>query len=460
MTVDVLIVDDEADIREIVAGILQDEGYRVVTAGGSVAALEAAEADAPPVVILDVWLEGSPMDGVEVLEALRDRAPDAVVLMMSGHADIETAVKAIQKGAYDFIEKPFAADRMIISVARAFETATLRRENADLRSRSRADWPLVGGSAAIKALSGQIAKLAQVNSRVLISGPSGSGKEVIARRIHAASPRAAGPFVAISCAGMRPDSVEAMLFGEQIAEGVVSPGLLQNADKGVILLDEVADMPLETQAKMLRMIQDQTFTPVGGSEPRSVDVRVLASTAQDLQELVEAGRFREDLFFRLSVVPIAAPPLAQRIDDIPELVEHFVDAAVAAGQTRRKLSDAAIAALQSHAWPGNVRQLRNVVEWLLIMAPGGPEDEIGPEALPPDILREDPGALMAERRDEVMTLPLKEAREAFERNYLSAQIARSGGNISKTAKLVGMERSALHRKLRSLGVGVTSEGDA
>ncbi len=459
MTVDVLIVDDERDIRETVSGLLEDEGYRVAVAADADSALETLKVEGPRVVVLDVWLEGSRIDGLELLGEVRAAAPEAVVLMMSGHADIETAVSAIQDGAYDFIEKPFAADRMIISVNRAAEAAELRRENAKLRAESRREWPLIGASPPIAALRNQIKKLSQVNSRVLITGPSGSGKEVIARGIHAESPRGDKPFVAVNCAGIRPETMEAVLFGEQVAEGVVSPGLLQHADGGTILLDEVADLPLETQAKMLRVVQEQTFTPVNGTTRVSVDVRVIASTSRDLKIQVRDGHFREDLFFRLNVVPVLAPPLSARVEDIPLLIDHFLDLAAAAGQARRRLSAHAVAALQAHAWPGNVRQLRNVIEWLLIMAPGETDDEIGVEALPPDILREDPSSLLAERRSEVMDLPLKDAREEFERTYLVAQIARYGGNVSKTAKMIGMERSALHRKLRSLQIGVAGDGD-
>ncbi len=459
MTIDILVVDDEADIRDTVSGLLEDEGYRVASAADADAALRRIREDWPAVVVLDVWLEGSRIDGLDLLLELRAEESDAVVLMMSGHADIETAVKAIQEGAYDFIEKPFAADRMLISVSRALETARLRRENADLRAAGRQAWPLVGESAPVVALRAQIQRLAQVNSRVLIVGPSGAGKEVIARRVHAASSRADAPFVAVNCAGIRPETMETVLFGAQSGGDLLTPGLLQSADGGSILLDEVADMPLETQAKMLRVIQEQTFTPVGAGSPVSVDIRVMASTSRDLAARVRDGSFREDLYFRLNVVPVAAPPLSSRIEDVPLLVDHFVEQAAASGQPRRRLSEAAIAALQAHTWPGNVRQLRNVVEWLLIMAPGGPEDEIGVEAMPQDILREDPGSLLAERRAEVMELPLKEAREAFERNYLTAQIARFGGNVSRTAKVVGMERSALHRKLRALSIGESGEGD-
>ena len=460
MAIDVLVVDDEGDIRGMVSGLLEDEGYSVAVAANVDAALKRVAEDKPSVIVLDVWLEGSRLDGIQLLPEIRALLPEAVILMMSGHADIETAVKAIQDGAYDFIEKPFAADRIIISVKRAAEAAALRRENAALRERSLADWSLVGASPVIQALKSQIQRLAEVNSRVLIVGPSGAGKEVIARSIHAASPRGKGPFVAVNCAGIRPDTMEAALFGEHLPSGDIADGLLLSADGGVLLLDEVADMPLQTQAKMLRVIQEQTFTPVGGAAPQSVDIRVMASTSRDLKALAREGAFREDLYFRLNVVPIAAPPLTSRLEDVPVLVDYFMTRAALAGQPPRRLSESAVAALQAHSWPGNVRQLRNVVEWLLIMAPGGVDDEIGVEALPADILRDDPGALLAERREEIINLPLKEARELFERNYLTLQIARAGGNVSKTAKAVGMERSALHRKLRVLNIGDGNEEES
>jgi two-component system nitrogen regulation response regulator NtrX len=460
MAVDVLVVDDEADIRLTLSGLLEDEGWVIATAGGSNEALKQVIDQSPPVVVLDVWLEGSLLDGLEVLTAIQKERPDTVVLMMSGHSDIETAVNAIQDGAYDFIEKPFNADRMIISVSRAIEAGRLRQENAALKAQTHRDWSLIGQSQQVAALRGQIARLAKVNSRVLITGPSGAGKEVIARNIHSQSDRADAPFIAVNCASIRPETMEAALFGEETIGGVITPGLLQNADGGSVLLDEVADMPLETQAKMLRVIQEQTFTPVSSANQISVDVRVLVSTSRDLQAAVREGSFREDLYFRLNVVPVEAPALADRVDDIPILIDYFIERAAASGQPRRILSSNAMAALQAHAWPGNVRQLRNVVEWLLIMAPGAVDEEIGMQALPPDILKEDPASLLSERRTEVMELPLKEAREVFERNYLSAQVARFGGNVSKTAKSVGMERSALHRKMRALNIGPGGENVA
>lgn len=457
MRVDVLVVDDEVDICLQVSGILEDEGYSVASAENADAALEIVMSKRPKVVILDVWLERSRLDGLELLSEIRREDPEIVILMMSGHADIEIAVRAIRDGAYNFIEKPFAADRLVISVSRAHEAAELRQQISELKAANRREWPLIGASAAMSSLRAQIEKLSRVNSRILIQGPSGSGKEVIARSVHAASDRADAPFVAINCAGIRPDNMEAMLFGEQSADGTVIQGMLGKADRGVVLLDEIADMPLETQAKILRIIQEQSFTPVGASHPVSVDIRVMACSARDLQKMVREGSFREDLYFRLNVVPVSAPALSERVEDIPALVEYFVNSAVSSGQVKRRLSSGALSALQAHSWPGNVRQLRNVIEWLLIMAPGGPDDEIGVDALPPDILGQDPNALLDERREELMDIPLKDAREAFERSYLAAQMKRFGGNVSKTAKAVGMERSALHRKLRSLSLGEGNE---
>jgi len=453
MNADVLVVDDESDICLQVAGILEDEGYKVVTALNSDAALEALRAAHPKVVILDVWLERSRLDGLQLINEILEEAPQTVILMMSGHADIDTAVRAIRDGAYNFVEKPFSADRMIIAVARAYEAANLRAEVAHLKEVNRKEWHLIGNSPAMLFLRSQIEKLAKVNSRILIQGPSGSGKEVIARCIHATSDRVGAPFSVLSCAAVRPDNMEVMLFGEQTPDGSVMPGMLARADGGVVLLDEIADLPIEAQAKMLRFIQEGSFTPVGASQPVTVDIRVMASSSRDLQKMVREGTLREDLYFRLNVVPINAPSLSERVDDIPALAEHFINSAVNDGQQIRRISAGAISALQAHTWPGNVRQLRNVVEWLLIMAPGTPHEEIGVDALPPDILGEDPTALLDKRREELMEISLKDAREAFERSYLSAQIKRFGGNVSRTAKAVGMERSALHRKLKSLNLG-------
>ncbi|MDA8230120.1 MAG: sigma-54 dependent transcriptional regulator [Magnetospirillum sp.] len=454
---DILIVDDEVDIRALIAGILEDEGYTTREAGSSDAAIEAMRGRRPSLVILDIWLQGSSLDGLGVLEAFKHDHPEVPVVMISGHGTIETAVQAIKQGAYDFIEKPFKADRLLLVVERAIEAARLRRENQELRLRSGAIGDLVGGSPIVTQIRQVIEKAAPSNSRVLITGPAGSGKEVAARLIHARSRRTEGPFVVLNCAALRPDRVEIEMFGiENGADGPASPrkiGTFEQAHGGTMLLDEVADMPLETQGKIVRVLQEQTFERVGGGKRVEVDVRVIATTNRDLQAEIAAGRFREDLYYRLNVVPVRVPSLRERREDIPALTRHFMRlAAQAAGVQPRVLAEDALAALQAYDWPGNVRQLRNVADWLLIMAPGDARDPIRADMLPTEIGAITPAVLRWEKSSEIMTLPLREARELFEREYLLAQINRFAGNISRTATFVGMERSALHRKLKLLGV--------
>jgi two-component system nitrogen regulation response regulator NtrX len=354
-------------------------------------------------------------------------------------------------GAYDFIEKPFKADRLLHVVERALESARLKREIQELKLKSGDEGELVGQSPTITQLRMLIEKIAPTNSRVLISGPAGSGKEVAARLIHARSRRAANAFVAINCATMEPDRLEAELFGVESGEGPRKTGLFELAHNGTLYLDEVADMPLETQGKILRVLIDQTFTRVGGQGRVQVDARVVCSTTRDLRAETEAGRFREDLYHRLNVVPLRVPSLAERRDDIPLLVAHFLKRlSAAAGLPLRTIGDDAMAVLQTHSWPGNVRQLRNIVERLLILAGDDVTEAVTADLLPTDL---GGGVGGARNGDLVISLPLREAREIFERDYLMAQINRFGGNISRTAAFIGMERSALHRKLKSLGVG-------
>lgn len=458
MAEEILIVDDEADIRTIVSGILGDEGYQSREAADSDAAFAAIEARRPGLVLLDIWLQGSRLDGIGILRQLKNEHPSVPVVMMSGHGTIETAVQAIQLGAYDFIEKPFKADRMILIVNRAMEAAKLRRENEELRVRAGSSSELVGQSTVITQLRQSIERVAPTNSRVLISGPAGSGKEVVARILHLESRRASGPFVVINCASMAPERMEIELFGVDgpIVNGDQSArkvGTFEAAHNGTLLLDEVADMPLETQGKIVRVLQEQVFERVGGGSRVEVDVRVVASTTRNLREEIQAGRFREDLFFRLSVVPLRVPSLTERRDDIPLLARYFMRrAAEASGQRPRELSEDAMAALQSYEWAGNVRELRNIIERLLIMAPGESDEAIRADMLPPEFDAKFSPASRSDRRGEVMGLPLRDAREIFEREYLMAQVTRFGGNISRTAAFVGMERSALHRKLKSLGI--------
>ncbi|NBB82716.1 MAG: response regulator [Alphaproteobacteria bacterium] len=456
MAHDILIVDDEADIRMIIGGILEDEGYACREASDADGALAAIGARAPSLLILDVWLQGSRLDGLELLDEIKRDHPMLPVVMISGHGTIEMAVEAIKRGAYDFIEKPFKTDRLLLLIERAIEAARLKRENAELRLRAGSETELVGTSHAIGQVRQQIEKVAPTGSRVLISGPPGAGKEVAARLLHGLSRRKQGPFVALNCAALHPDRLEEELFGvEGGGEAGRSRkiGTLEQAHGGTLLLDEVADMPLATQGKIVRVLQEQTFTRVGGARRVEVDVRVIASSNRDLPAEIQAGRFREDLYYRLNVVPIRMPALAERRADIPILAQHFIDrSSEVQGMPPRPLGDDALAALQSYDWPGNVRQLRNVVDWLLIMASGEAGDPIRADALPPEVGAIAPAVLKLDRSSEMMALPLRDARELFEREYLMAQITRFGGNISKTAEFVGMERSALHRKLKSLGV--------
>jgi two-component system nitrogen regulation response regulator NtrX len=453
MAADVLVVDDEADIRELVAGILTDEGYAVRTANDSESALAEIRARKPALLILDIWMQGGGMDGLELLDLVKGLDADLPVIMISGHGNIETAVSAIKRGAYEFLEKPFKSDRLLLVVERALEAANLRRENRRLRARTVTPDGLIGRSPAVQQLRGLINKLAAANSRVLISGPPGAGKETVARMIHAASPRARNEFMVISAAGMTPERVDIELFGEEGESGRPAKiGVFERAHGGTLYLDEVADMPRETQSRILRVLVDQRFRRVGGASDVQVDVRVVSSTCRDLRAEIAEGRFREDLFHRLNVVPLGVPGLAERREDIPELVDFFVQRiSEGAGLSRRRLSDDALAALQVRPWPGNLSQLRNQIERLLILASGDPAEPITAAMIPPEPEeRERAGSGFGAER--IIALPLREAREVFEREYLHAQMMRFSGNISRTAAFIGMERSALHRKLKSLGL--------
>lgn len=461
MARDILIVDDEADIRLLISGILGDEGFQTREAGDSDAALAQLRARRPNLIILDIWLNNSTLDGMGLLEVLKVEFPDIPVIMISGHGNIETAVTAIKNGAYDFIEKPFKSDRLLLTIERALEAARLRRELEELKQRAGGEGELIGSSQAILQLRLAIERVAPTGSRVLFSGPPGSGKEVAARLLHKRSKRASGPFVVLNCATMHPDRLESELFGqERDGDGAGKIGFLEQAHGGTLLLDEVADMPLETQGKILRVLQEQTFERVGGKTRVEVDVRVIASTARDLQAEMTAGRFRQDLFYRLNVVPMRLPPLKERRDDIFDLLEYFMGrASEQTGLPARRLAEDAVAVLQAYEWPGNVRQLRNVIDWILIMTGGGPDEAIRADMLPPDIGSVSIAPTSLADGTEVMSLPLREAREIFERRYLESQVARFGGNISRTANFVGMERSALHRKLRSLGINTNERAE-
>ena len=458
MALEILIVDDERDIRELVAGVLSDEGYECRTAGDSEAALAAVDARRPSLVLLDVWLHGSPMDGLEVLDAIKAREPGLPVIIFSGHGNIDTAVAAISRGAVDFIEKPFEAEKLLHLVERATETERLRRENAQLRQDFSIGEEFTGSSAAINQVRATLKRVANTGSRLLITGPAGSGKEVAARLLHAWSPRAGNAFVSVNSARITPERFEQELFGEEADGALVRPGLLEMADGGTLYLDEVADMPPSTQARILRVLTDQAFVRVGGTRQIRVDVRVLSSTSRDLEKEIAERRFREDLFYRLNVVPISIPALRERRDDIPALVDHFFARyANEQGVPPPQVSGEAMTALQAYEWPGNVRQLRNVVERTVIMAPREKLGRIEADMLPPEIFNSrgggDPGVSV------MMSTPLREARENFEREYLRVQIRRFSGNISKTATFIGMERSALHRKLKLLGMSERREDE-
>jgi two-component system nitrogen regulation response regulator NtrX len=455
MASDILIVDDESDIRELVSGILEDEGHGTRKAASSDDCLEAIGKRRPSLIFLDIWLQGSRLDGLALLDVIKQQHPDLPVVVISGHGNIETAVSAIKRGAYDYIEKPFKADRLLLIAARALEASTLRREVRDLRERTGDTSELLGTSTIANQLRTQIERVAPTNSRIMISGASGTGKELVARMIHKLSNRSGGPFVAINAATITPEAMEIALFGtEQSGDQARKIGALEEAHGGTLYLDEVGDMPRETQNKILRVLVDQSFTRVGGSTRVQVDVRVISSTARDLKRDIEEGQFREDLFHRLAVVPIRVPSLAERRDDIPLLITHFMEQiSRSAGLPIRRIGDDAMAVLQAHDWPGNIRQLRNNVERLMILTRGDAEAVITADLLPSEVGAMLPAMPTGAGGEHLMALPLRDAREIFEREYLLAQINRFGGNISRTAEFVGMERSALHRKLKSLGVG-------
>jgi two-component system, NtrC family, nitrogen regulation response regulator NtrX len=453
MALDILVVDDEQDIRDLVAGVLEDEGYAPRTAADSDAALMAIADRRPSLVLLDVFLKGSRLDGLELLDEIKRRDPTQPVLVISGHGNLDTAVTAIRRGAADFIEKPFEAQRLLLLVSRATETEQLRAENDALKAQIGLGVQLSGTSAAINHVRATLKRVAPTGSRVLISGPAGVGKEVAARMLHSWSPRAGAPFVVVSAARMTPERVEEELFGSERPDGSVTPGLLERAHGGTLFLDEIADMPMPTQGKILRVLTEQSFTRVGGQRVVKVDVRVLSSSARTLTAEIDAGRFREDFYYRLNVVPVFIPSLAERREDIPSLVEHFV----ARYATERRvptpeITTEAMAALQAYDWPGNVRQLRNIVERTIILAPGERIGRIDMDMLPPEILNDPASGASAGPSLAIMGAPLREAREAFEREYLRIQIRRFSGNISRTAHFIGMERSALHRKLKILGM--------
>ena len=465
MAKDILIVDDEADIRELISDILTDENYSTRTAKDSDSALKAIAERVPNVLILDIWLQGSELDGLGILELVKSKYPALPVIMISGHGNIETAVNAIKIGAYDFIEKPFKEDRLLLLIKRAMEHSKLSRENEELKKRGKPEMELIGSSAAVQNLRTIISKAAPTQSRILITGQAGTGKEMIARMIHVESLRAEGPFITVNAAGLTPDRVDAQLFGVQgnsPTGGAEKIGLFEQAHGGTLFIDELADIPIETQSRILRVLQEQAFTRMGGTHKVDIDVRVIAASNRDLEAEMDTGTLRKELYYRINVVPIKMPSLKERRDDIPELCRYFLKrASEMTSIPVRELAHEAVAMLQAYEWPGNVRQLRNMMEWLLIMAPGETRQHITAKMLPSELFESSPAMMNPDFNSDVLSMPLREAREQFERQYLAAQISRFGGNISRTSNFVGMERSALHRKLKLLGLnGTPTDGDA
>ncbi len=461
MKKDILIVDDEDDIRALIKAILEDEGYQIREASNSAEALAEVEKKVPDLAILDIWLQESDKDGLEVLEQVKQNNPLLPILMISGHGTIETAVTAIKKGAYDFIEKPFKSDRLLLMITRALETAELRKENQSLKAqKNKTEHELIGQSTAIIQLKSQIEKIAPTNSRVFVTGEGGTGKEVVAKTIHNLSMRKNNPFMVINCAALHPERLEEELFGVY-KDGDSQKGVLELANGGTLFLDEVADMPLETQAKILRVLQDNQIHPVGTQDTIDIDVRFLASTNKDLEEVIKSGDFREDLYYRLNVVTLNIPPVRQRKEDIQPLINHFLENfSLQTGQIKRVLAKDALDKLQTYQWPGNVRQLKNMMEWITIMTPSPDQKaELTKEDLPPEFSGTAKSS-SEEPEFDYTNQPLREAREIFEKTYLNAQIKRFNGNVSQTAEFVGMERSALHRKLKALDISLEDAQDS
>ena len=461
MAKDILIVDDEIDICELVADIVSDEGYTPYTAHNSDAALKALGERVPSLMLLDIWLQGSELDGLGILEVVRKKYPDIPVIMISGHGNVEAAVHAMKLGAFDFIEKPFQQDTLMLCMKRALEAHRLRVENKELKRHNISTQSIVGESAVTQQLISQIEKIAPTNSRIFISGPSGVGKEMVARHIHQHSQRASAPFTVLPAAALTSDQVDKALFGiEDVSMhgGIKEVGILERTHRGTLYIDEITDMSLATQGKILRVLQEQSFERVGGTRTINVDVRVIAATSKDVQPLLDSGEFRQDLYYRLNVVPLRVPALKERRDDIPLLCKHFITYfSESSHLPKRILSDELLSILMAYEWPGNVRQLRNLMEWLLTMAPGDKSEAIHANALPSEFFESTPNSALPSNNTDLLTLPLREAREFFEKQYLTTQINRFGGNISRTAQFIGMERSALHRKLKLLGIKTSAD---
>jgi two-component system nitrogen regulation response regulator NtrX len=453
MKQDILIIDDEADIRSLISGILQDEGYETREAADGLKGIDLIRDRMPGLVILDIWLGDSRNDGIRILELIKQETPDLPVLMISGHGTIETAVAAIKRGAYDFIEKPFKAERLLILVRRALETASLRYEVNELKQRSTESLDIIGQSSFTNTLRQTIQKIAPTNSRVLITGPSGSGKELVARLIHQGFRGERGRMVVVNCAVDDSATLEKELYGEEKNGERTRIGAFEQAHNGTLLLDEIANIPMVCQSKLVRVLHEQSFTRVGGTRKVQANVRVIASSSLDCQNAINQQQLREDLYYRLSVISVGIQPLAQRVEDIPYLAEHFLKViAESRGALPPKLTNEALSALQVYPWPGNIRQLKNVAEWIVIMTEKEVSQEVTLNMLPVDVTSKSPAVMTIDKSNDILNLPLREAREAFEREYMLAQLAKFSGNVSQTAMFIGMERSALHRKLRLLSV--------
>ena len=452
----ILVVDDEKDIRDLIGQILLDEGHTVKPAYNSTSAMDYINNEEPSLIILDIWLKDSEMDGIEILKSVKQNNPLCPVVVISGHGNIEIAVAAVKQGAYDFIEKPFNTDQLLLVLNRALEASRLRKEVFSLQNKELNESKMVGDTSAFKLLKQKLDKLMKSNGRILISGSSGSGKEIAARYIHQNSQRAKNRFVTVACASIQSEKMEELLFGEEIS-GNINPGLFEKAHGGTLFFDEVAELPLGTQAKILRILVDQVFTRVGGKNLVRVNCRIISSTSRDLATEIERGHFKEELYHRFNVVPIRIPSLEERILDIPLLSNYFIDwLAKNEGLPLKKLSEAAVRKLQNMSWPGNIRQLKNTIERALIL--GRSKTDIYPNDIFEFVETEKNNLqnnVLDFNSEFFADKSLRSAREEFERAYLKYQISKFGGNVSKTASYVGMERSALHRKMKLLNIEST-----
>ena len=454
MAKQILVVDDEERIRQSLNGILKDEGYEVLEAKDGAQALKQVETDPPELILLDIWMPG--MDGMEVLERVKGQIPNLPVIMISGHGNIELAVKAVKLGAYDFIEKPLSLEKVLLTVNNALLFSKLEQENQALRQEVQKKYEIVGNSPGIQQLKEQIKIVAPTNGWVLINGENGTGKELVARGIHTLSLRADRSFVEVNCAAIPEELIESELFGHEKGSftGALTKkrGKFDLANEGTIFLDEIADMSLKTQAKILRILQEQKFERVGGTEMIYVDVRVIAATNRDLKEEIQKGKFREDLYYRLNVIPIGVPPLRDRETDIPLLVDHFIaEFCVENNKELKKISQEAMNLLVTYSWPGNVRELKNIVERMVIMTRGGVIEAKDV----PDPIQQQPKAPMEFSFLEFSLL--RDARREFEKRFIMKKLVENDENISKTAEVIGIERSNLHRKIKSYGIEMKKE---